>query len=278
MKNAERKARIRAMLHAEGLASGETKSSEKGWSDFRKQIREELHAEKLPQLVIRRDYHSLFRRWQLVPVFALLLLGILFYFRNAGITKNAAPAIAENQNPAKKTIRNMKKGDVFAAEKRRIRFSGGEAKLTEDEGRYLVETSELKADFRLKQKTDLKIEHPLIRVTVTGTEFSVDAKATGGSLNLREGSLRIDLKTETQQSVVLTAPARFEFSGKAHRVKKTETLKDKTLYRYELKSGEVFFAHLLARSDATHTIELLGGKTEVVPVAEILRFAPVAEP
>lgn len=278
MKDAERKARIRAMLQAEGLGGAQKAPADKAWGEFRQRLRDELQSEKPPRLAIRSNRPGFFRLWQLVPAFALLLLGMLFYFRNGNVAKNDAPVVAEKKNLPAKTIRTMKKGDVFVAEKRRIRFSGGDAKLSEEQGRYVLEATELRADFRLKQKTDLKIEHPLIRVTVTGTEFSVDATAAGGSLNLTEGSLRIDLKTDAAAPVLLTAPARFEFGGKFHRVKKTGLQKDRILYRYEMKSGEVFFAHQIGRPGETHKLELLGGKTEVIRTEDILRFAPVAEP
>ena len=276
MKSPKQKARIREMLRAD---AGEKNAS---WAAFKQQVAREFEAEKAPPLEIaggsRRTGRPRFAFAWLAPAFAVFLFGIGFILLRHIHIAHEKPVVARVDNPAKATPRTMRRGDVYKAEKREIRFLRGNATLTENNDAITVAATNLKADFRLRQKVNMRIEHPLVAVTITGTEFTIDTVAKGGKINLTEGRLRIDLKSEGGEPVLLVAPIRFEFSGKSHSLKKAEPKTDKLLYRYELQNGEVFFGHPVRSDESSHTIEVLGGKVETIAASDLLRFAPVEKP
>jgi hypothetical protein len=275
MKNAERKARIRELLKAEGLDTDREIRSIKAWDDFKKQVKQEFLSAKSPRLEIYRERQSFFRLWQLAPAFALVLLGMFLFFRQSATVKQENPAIVESKIP----VKSFKQGDVFVSGKREIRFFSGSAMLTQTEDRIRIQTSELKANFKLRQKVDMQIEHPLVTVTITGTEFTLDTSAKRGSINLTEGRLRVDLKSSlAAKPVFLVAPIRFEFSETFHQIKKADRKEDRPLYRYELQNGEVLFAHRISSDARTHKVEILGGKVQQIATEDILRFGPVEKP
>ncbi len=273
MSSAERKRRIREMLAAEGLVRGKAPQASKPWDDFKKQIRGEFSAAKPPRLQIQKPARtSGFWAWRLTPVFALLIFAVVLYLRQSDPVKQ--PDV-----PVVKAERSFRQGDVYKTEKREIRFLSGAATLKEEGGKIRILTSKLKADFRLRQKVDMQIEHPLVTVTITGTEFTFDTSAKRGSINLTEGRLRIDMKSSPgAEPVLLVAPARFEFSETSHQIKKAQAKAERLLYRYELQNGEVFFAHPISRDARIHKVEILGGKVAQIATEDIVRFAPVEAP
>lgn len=271
MKTPEQKARIREMLRAE---AGEKNPV---WDAFRRQLGNEAQAASIPPLEIKHAQRSrLAPRW-LASVAAVLVLGIGLLVWRLAFSGGVNPPIAKINTLPPVTVRQLGKGDVFVSGKREIRFFGGNATLSENHGRIEIAASELKAAFRLRQKTDMKIEHPLVSVAITGTEFIFDASRGRGVIELTEGSLAVTLKREAKR-VLLKAPARLEFSETGHKLKEENSVPGKILYRYDLTNGESFFAHPVRRGASSHTVEVLGGKTEEIRLEDIVRFEPVEKP
>jgi hypothetical protein len=274
MSTAKRKQRIREMLAAEGLVSGKAARASRPWEDFKKQVRGEFSTATPPRLEIQKPARAAgFWLWRLAPAFALLVFGVGLYLRQN------PPAEQINPPVVKATERAFKRGDVYKSEKREIRFLGGNATLQEEGGKIRIAANTLKADFRLRQKVDMQIEHPLVTVTITGTEFTLDTSRKRGSINLTEGRLRIAVKSSPgAEPVLLVAPTRFEFNETSHQIKKAKPKVDRLLYRYELHNGEVFFAHQVSLDTRVHKVEILGGKVTQIAVEDILRLAPVELP
>lgn len=271
MKTPEQKERIREMMRAD---AGEKNPV---WDAFRRQLGNEAQAVSVPPLEIRHAPRSrLTTRW-LAPVAAVLVLGVGLLVWRLAFSGSVNPPVAQNETVQPVPARQLGKGDVFISEKREILFFGGNATLRENQGRIEIAASELKAAFRLRQKTDMKIEHPLVSVAITGTEFIFDAARGHGVIELTEGSLAVTLKREAK-SVTLRAPARLEFSETGHKLKAEKPSPGKILYRYDLANGESFFAHPVRHGKASHTVEVLGGKTEEIPLEDIVRFEPVEKP
>lgn len=271
MKTPEQKARIREMLRAE---AGEKNPV---WDAFRRQLGNEAQAASVPPLEIKHAPRSGFATRWLAPVAALLVLGIGLLVWRLAFSGSVNPPVAKKETVQQVIARQLGKGDVFVSGKREIRFFGGNATLSENQGRIEITASELKAAFRLRQKTDMKIEHPLVSVTITGTEFIFNAARGRGAIELTEGSLAVTLKREAKR-VVLKAPARLEFSETGHQLKEEKPAPGKILYRYDLANGESFFAHPMRRGPTSHTVEVLGGKTEEILLEDIVRFEPVEKP
>lgn len=280
MKDPQRKTRIREMLNAEGLAGQRAAEKNPRWTAFKNLLGAEIAAKNIPELEITDLPKAVTntRRW-LVPAAALVLAGTIFYAWYLNGVPREIPASTKAIAPIKIASRPYKTGDVFRSGKREIRFLGGNATLSESDEKIRIETTALRADFRLGEKVDMQIRHPLIVVTVTGTSFVFDAKATGGSINLDHGSLAVDLlhPTRATKTITLKAPAELVFSKETHTVTALPLKKwhaEKPLFRYEMRNGETFYAHQLSIDALSHKVELLGGKTQVVAVADIMQVAP----
>lgn len=275
MKSKSQKANIREMLRAESL--GDTKLP---WGDFKRKLSDEFLAAEVPTLNIApppraRKYY----RW-LVPAFAMsLVIGGLFIWRlDSEMSGNTR--IAGTVFPRGAQKREFKKGDIFKSERREIRFLEGGAEITRDGEKIRIETTALTADFRLKQKVDMQIRHPLVTVIITGTEFIFAATPKGGTIRLSEGSLVIEHHGASEKKILLGAPAEFAFTASRHSVAplKAGVSQEKILYRYDLVNGETFFAYQVKVGAENHRVHLLGGSEQTIPVENILHVVAAENP
>lgn len=275
MKNTERKARIREMLKAEGLLTQGKTAPNADWTRFRRELN--LSGDGLPpQLEILPPRKSSLTRW-LLPVAALAVAGIVFFAWRSQQGKPVAPVVAKENIAPNTAARKLAKGEVYRAGKREIRLIAGSATLTEVAGKMRIAATSLTADFKLGERVDMQIEHPLVRVTITGTEFLFSATEKGGSINLRHGSLAIDLKQANAGPIKMKAPAKLVFTAKSHELispERTPRTDGKALMRYELLNGETFFAYQLKVDPQEHKVQLLGGKAQTVAVREIASVSP----
>lgn len=270
MKSRAQKENIREMLRAE--SPGDTQSP---WGDFKRKLSDEFLSTKIPPLEITTPPRNKVR-W-LVPAFTVFLIavGIFFWRTQSGTEANTMLARSGSQG----AVREFKKGDVFTSERREIRFLKGSAAMTQEAERIRIDTTALTADFRLQQKVDMQIRHPLITVTITGTRFIFDATAKAGIIRLSEGSLAIQFHGAAGKpdNISLKAPAEFTFSDRKYRSSDVRPILpsgDKLLYRYDLVNGESFFAHQLKIDSKIHRVHLLGGSEQIIPVENIVRVVP----
>lgn len=271
MKNAERKTRIREMLNAEGLLPQGKPKPNASWNRFRKEFHTNADT-GIPGLEILPPRKKKLVRW-LMPVAALLIAGIVFFLWQLRQGQPATPQVAQNDSAPRNAATTYHKGDVYRSGKKEILLIAGNAQLTEDAGKVRIAATTLTADFRLRERVDMQIQHPLITVTITGTEFLFSATGKGGSIDLRHGSLAIDFKgKDSSERVQLKAPAKLLFTAKSHQVKKYDSSQpagDKPLFRYELLNGETFFAYQLQAGPLEHKVQLLGGGTQTLAVRDI---------
>lgn len=265
MSKTDRKERIRAMLDAE-----KGRLDDQNWNAFRHEMRKGIEMGEIPELHIaqRRPWLS-----YLAPIAAACVIAIGLFYWHLGQSRTTQPTFTEE---VKKTSANLalRPGEAYRKGKREIRLLAGQATLSELNQRFHITGRELRADFLLREKTDLVIEHPLVTVQVTGTQFLFDARATRGRIDLREGRLRVKYhgRQGKEKEVLLVAPAKFIFSERGYTEsdeKKTGLEQDKPLFRYELVSGEVFYAEQLSLSPTEHRVQLLGGKEQTIRVADI---------
>lgn len=272
MKSSGKKARIREMLAAE---SGKTPHTD--WARFKQQIRREVVSNEIPQLEIADQKTTSIMKW-LPAIAAVIVAGVVLFSLREPAHEKTNNELLTQKSEAVVAPRTMQRGDVYRSGRREIHFLSGAAQFKAHDNRLFIEATNLKADFKLNQKTDLTIQHPLITVTVTGTQFVFDATASGGRIRLTQGSLRINLKNPTMPNpVLLTAPVLFEFADKTHHTKpiaQKKTALDKPLYRYELTNGEVLYAEQLATNEQIHRVQLLGGKEQVIAVGDIASVGP----
>lgn len=277
MKDAERKARIRAMLAAEDLATGHDRNIAAAWQKFKTQAVAEAEPVEIPPLrIVRRKFWH--EKPQIFAAAALLFVVGAVYLFNAGFRNNQTPPVAGSAATAVASRQHLARGAVFRQERRQITVLSGAADLAQAaDGRFEIQTTALQARFRLNQPTDLVIRHPLLTVTVTGTEFIFAADANTGSVRLTEGKLRIRYRGASTDTL-LVAPAMYRFTETAGwQQTQNETANDRKLLRYDLVSGETFFAWQISAGTKTHEVQLLGGKKRTIPVEEIFR-AEIAEP
>ena len=271
MINSERKARIREMLKAEGLLPQDKTKPNASWNRFKKEFYTNADT-GIPRLEILPPREKKLVRW-LLPVAALALAGIVFFLWQMQQGQPAIPQIVQNDTAPSTAARTYRKGDVYRSGKKEILLIGGNAQLTEDAGKVRIAATTLTADFRLREGVDMQIEHPLVTVTITGTEFLFSATGKGGSIDLRHGSLAIEFKGKDRpERVQLKAPAKLLFTATSHEVRKSDSSQrtdDKPLFRYELLNGETFFAYQLQTGPLEHRVQLLGGGTQVLAVRDI---------
>ncbi len=275
MTNTERKARIREMLKAEGLLTQGKSAPNDDWIRFKRGLNPKADIMP-PQLEILPPRKKQMARW-LLPIAALAMAGVVFFLWQIQQRQPAIPQVVQKYAMPNTAARMLGKGEVYRAGKREIRLLAGQANLTEAAGKVRIAATTLTADFRLNERVDMQIEHPLITVTITGTEFMFSATALGGSIDLRHGSLEIDLKHAGGGRIQLKAPARLMFNAKSHAVKtaeKSARTDGKSLYRYELMNGETFFAYQLQVGAVEHRVQLLGGNAQTIPVRDIASVSP----
>jgi hypothetical protein len=282
MKSKKQKENIREMLRAESL--GNAKSS---WGDFKRKLSDEFLTTKIPRLELTPTFakgrgQGVGFRW-LVPAFALFLIAggfMIWHLQQKSLTGSP---IVSSVHPGQVTKRAFRKGDVFKLERREIRFLQGNAELTQDGEKIILETASLTADFRLGQKVDMQIRHPLVSVAITGTQFIFTATAKRGNIRLNEGSLAIEYNgpTAKPEKITLKAPAAFTFSERKYEIsvlKAAPVPGDKLLYRYDLVNGETFFAHQIRIDAKYHRVGVLGGSEQIIPVENILRVVAAENP
>ncbi len=271
MKNSERKARIREMLHAEGLLTRGEPAANADWGRFKREFNSGA-GDITPQLEILPPRKSRVVRW-LLPVAALAVAGIVFYTWRLQHAKPLDSQMVQNDTAPKTTAVALARGDIYRSGKREIRLIAGNARLTDISGKMRIDATTLTADFRLGERVDMQIEHPLITVTITGTEFLFVATGKGGTIDLRHGSLAIDFKGEHgAKTMQLKAPAKLLFTADSHQVKKSRgpaAPDGKPLFRYELTNGETFYAYQIQASALEHRVQLLGGGKQTLAVADI---------
>ena len=270
MKNSGRKARIREMLNAEGLLTQDKTTPNASWNRFKREFQTDATTHT-PQLEILPPREKSLARY-LLPVAALVVAGVVFFLWRWQTQQATLPTVAQAEVVPKTAARTFSKGDVYRSGKREILLMAGDAQLTETAGKVRIAATTLTADFRLRERVDMQIEHPLITVTITGTEFLFAVTPKGGSIDLRHGSLAIDLKQEHSGRIRLRAPAKLVFTVKSHEVispDKSGRSDSKPLYRYELLNGETFFAYQVQVSPPEHRVQLLGGGAQTVAVRDI---------
>lgn len=271
MKNTERNARIREMLKAEGLLTPDKGAPNAEWTRFKRELNSSADGIP-PQLEILPPRKSPVTRW-LLPVAALAVVGMVFFLWQMQQGQPATPQVVKKDNAPDTAARTLGKGEVYRSGKREIRLIAGSANLKETAGKVRIAATNLTADFRLGERVDMQIEHPLIAVTITGTEFLFSATGKGGSIDLRHGSLAIEFKgKDSAERLQLKAPAKLLFTAKSHQIKNTDLLQradGKPLYRYELVNGETFFAYQLQAGALEHKVQLLGGGTQTLTVRDI---------
>ena len=268
MKNAERKDRIREMLNAEGLLTQGKAKPNASWNRFKKEFYTNADT-GIPRLEILPLREKKLVRW-LLPVAALAIAGVVFFLWQMRQEQPASPQVGQNDTAPRTAASIYRKGDVYRSGKKEILLIAGNAQLTEDAGKVRIAATTLTADFRLRERVDMQIEHPLVTVTITGTEFLFSATGKGGSIDLKHGSLAIELKGKDR--VQLKAPAKLLFTATSHEVRKSDSSQrtdDKPLFRYELLNGETFFAYQLQTGPLEHRVQLLGGGTQVLAVRDI---------
>lgn len=273
MKTPEQKARIREMLRAD---AGEENPQ---WRKFTAFLKTQLAENETPPKLCYRNQQLSAWRFALPALAALLVVAVFIfthYFtgRN-GITPPPSEKLAGSNSTGTKKL--LRKGELYATQGREIRLLRGEVVLQEKDNRIAIAAEELKATFRLRKKTDLKIEHPLIHVTVTGTVFTLAADRQQGALELIEGSLLVALR-HPHKELALKAPARLAFNHKGYTLHAVKPSKDKILYRYDLANGESFFAYPVREEGGRHVVELLGGGRVRVNAGDLKAFGPVETP
>lgn len=280
MKSKTQKDNIREMLEAERFGNADT-----AWGDFKRKLGDEFLAVKTPKLQMTpapRAPGVLFR-W-LAPAFALFVIAAGFTIWHVRQKGAGEAVVVKSVQPGKHSkAQAFHKGDVFKSGRREIRFLQGNAELTQSGGQIIIEATSLVADFRLREKVDMQIRHPLVSVAITGTQFIFDAAAKGGTIRLSEGSLAIEYHAPAAKSerITLKAPAQFSFSEKKFQVAGLNVpgpAADKVLYRYDLASGETFFAHQLTTNSKYHRVDVLGGKEQIIPVETIVRVEATENP
>lgn len=271
MKNAERKTRIREMLSAEGLLPQAKTKPNASWNRFKKEFHTSADT-AIPRLEILPPREKKLVRW-LLPVAALAIAGVVFFLWQMRQEQPAMSQVVQNDTAPRTAGSTYRKGDVYRSGQKEILLIAGNAQLTEDAGKVRIAATTLTADFRLRERVDMQIEHPLVTVTITGTEFLFSATGKGGSIDLRHGSLAIEFKgKDSSERVQLKAPAKLLFTAKSHQVKKSDSYQptdDKRLFRYELLNGETFFAYQLQAGAVEHRVQLLGGGTQTLAVRDI---------
>lgn len=276
MKNNERKARIREMLKAEGLLPQDKTKPNASWNRFKKEFYTNADT-GIPRLEILPLREKKLVRW-LLPVAALAIAGVVFFLWQMRQEQPASPQVGQNDTAPRTAASIYRKGDVYRSGKKEILLIAGNAQLTEDAGKVRIAATTLTADFRLRERVDMQIEHPLVTVTITGTEFLFSATGKGGTIDLRHGSLAIEFKgKDSTERLQLKAPAKLLFTAKSHEVKKSDSSQrtdDKPLFRYELLNGETFFAYQLQTGPLEHRVQLLGGSAQVLAVRDIASVSP----
>lgn len=260
------------MLAAEGLLPAQKSLLNENWRRFKAAFA----PPRTPQPVVELKYRRARKFYRALPwaAAALVLVGfsIAFWFIQSESRTAEKSTIARTNIAPKK----FSHGEIYRHGKKEIRFMAGDAQISETRGTIRVAAETLKADFRLHEKTDMRIEHPLVSVAITGTEFVFDASPARGTIVLRHGSLSITFRNPQQgeDTLRMTAPAKLDFTQTRHtldrKVVATDT-SDKPLFRYELADGETFYAFQLATSRERHRVHLLGGKEQIVRVGDIVR-------
>lgn len=275
MKNTERKARIREMLKAEGLIAPDKVAPNADWNRFKRELNSNID-QIPPQLEILPPRKKNVARW-FIPIAALAIVGVVFFLWQIQ-QQPLTPQAVQKETASNTALRTLGKGEVYRSGKREIRLIAGSANLKETAGKVRIAATSLTADFRLGERVDMQIEHPLITVTITGTEFLFSATGKGGSIDLRHGSLAIEFKGKGKpERVLMKAPAKLLFTAKSHHVKKSDMPQradGKLLYRYELLNGETFFAYQLQAGTHEHKVQLLGGRAQTVAVRDIASVLP----
>ena len=269
MKNTERRALIREMLNAEGLLTQGSQKPSASWNRFKREFGTDANIHT-PQIEILPPKQSALR-W-LAPIAAVVIAGVVFFLWRLQTGQQVNPVVVQNDALPKTAATTLRKGEVYRSGKKQIRLIAGNATLAETDGKVRIAATTLTADFTLRERFDMQIEHPLLTVTITGTEFLFAVTPRGGSIDLRHGSLAIDLKEPRAERVQLRAPAKLVFTAASHQLfvpEKSESNTGKQLYRYELLNGETFFAYQLQVGALEHKVQLLGGKTQTVIVREI---------
>lgn len=263
------------MLKAEGLLTPNKMAPNADWTRFKRELNSS--AEGIPpQLEILPPRKSPVTRW-LLPVAALAIVGVVFFLWQIQ-QQPLTPQVVQKDTARSTAARTLGKGEVYRAGKQEIRFIAGSANLTEVAGKVRIAATSLTADFKLGERVDMQIEHPLITVTITGTEFLFSANGKGGSIDLRQGALAIEFKGKDKtERLLMKAPAKLFFTAKSHQVKKSDMPQradGKPLYRYELVNGETFFAYQLQAGTHEHKVQLLGGSAQTVVVRDIASVSP----
>lgn len=258
------------MLAAEGLLPAQKSLPNENWQRFKAAFAPPL----TPQPVVELKYRRARKLYRALPWAAAALLGLASAF---WWIQNKTP-VSESSTIVRASSASTKfsRGEIYRHGKKEIRLMAGDAQISEASGTILVAAQTLKADFRLHEKTSMRIEHPLVSVAITGTEFIFDASPGHGTIVLRHGSLSVIFRNPQQgeDTLRMTAPAKLTFTQTRHtldtKVVATDT-SDKPLFRYELSDGETFYAFQLATSRELHRVHLLGGKEQVVRVGDIVR-------
>lgn len=268
-----RKERIRIMLEAEGLLPGLAETPRHAaWKKLRNRLGHEPAADSIPPLEIIEKSGPAFRYLPLAAI-ATLAIGLAgFWLLRPYLyeqTGNRMQAVSGD-------YQTLIKGSVLRRNRRTISVLNGQALLSErPDGSFKVNIAEGKLRFRLKEKTDLVVEHRLLQIFVTGTEFDFDATKTTGTVTLTEGRLLVHYRGKYSADYQLVAPAVFKFDllG-AKKQAAVPSAVPRRLYRFDLADGETFFGWPVVTRQAMQSIDVLGGGRREIPITEIVRQEP----
>lgn len=276
MKTPRQKSLIREMLRAEGLRKPTADAPDLAdWQRFKAEMRTQMQEQTVPELLLHAPRKTPVWVWRLAPVAAFLIMGLIFQFWYH-FPQNKDGSRQADTNVEVTAKKPMREGDVWKHGKNRIDFTSGHAQLTmTDAAEIEIETVILSANFSLPERVKLQIRHPLVLVTVTGTEFALQASENGGSIDLRKGSLRIR-HSSAHNETRLKAPGRFVFSETSYKVITREKSRahQSARFHYQLMTGEMLYARQLHTDERIHRIELSDGSVRTLRVNEIAGIQP----
>lgn len=226
-------------------------------------------------------------------VLIIFSAGIINYFVRSSSSESAPLAVAQ-QSIARKTFQEIENWQnsiqnqaiaapaILREKNSDIEIFGGAMNMAVAGSgsagkKWQIRADSLKGLFDFRSPVDVRIEHKLASIQVTGTRFMTDFAPKRGFLLLCEGSLRIRYqspkKPDFNRELVLVAPARFLFNEEKISQKVFScTAKDgRPLQLVYQGNGNIRIGKILEATSEQTIFEGLDGIRTAIPKEQILR-------